>query len=111
MTGTPLKTKGIKEKPIRGDSFLGRNITFLPYKSKKQLAKLEKFINKIGKYKINTENNEKEVKSKRKKKSKYHRKFTKEWEKILTRYGRNHILKNRWESDTALVNMLKSLNG
>jgi hypothetical protein len=93
--GTPLKIKGIKKKLIRGDSFLGRNITFFPYKDKKQLAELEKFIDKIRGYKVNTKNDKKKAKSKKKEKPKYYRKFTKKWEEILTRYGRNHIFKNR----------------
>jgi hypothetical protein len=41
------------------------------------LAELEKFIDKIRKYKVNTEDNEKETKSKKKEKPKYYRKSTK----------------------------------
>jgi hypothetical protein len=84
MTGTLLKIKGIKKKLIRGDFFFGRNITFFPHEGEKQLAELEKFVDEIGGYKVNTEDDEEEAKSKKKEKSKYYRKFTKEWEEILT---------------------------
>jgi hypothetical protein len=42
------------------------------------LTELEKFINEMREYKINTKNDGKKAKSKKKEKPKYYRKFTKE---------------------------------